>query len=414
MRRGEYRSALGKVALAALLLAPAAMPGVAHATFPGGNGYIYFSGFDPDTPGGYDIWRVRPDGGGLRRLTHQPGAPDATGVFDPSAARNSKRIAFTVGTQATSDVWIMHADGSHREQLTTPAAVPVQGLDQMPGISPNAKRIAFMTTRDTDPMAMGLDYNIWMMRADGSDPGALLDSTGEDYFPEFTPDGQAVVMASEVTGDLDIASVTLAGAPHTSATAITGASNARETTPSVAPDGTRVAFVRYNDALRFDRQLDILSISLDGNDEQPIATDDQLNETSPAYSPNGKKIAYVKPSGIVIADADGSNPKPLKLDPDKVNSPVNLDWGADTKAPHTKITGGPEGAIRSSTARYRFKSNEPASTFECKLDGGAFRACDSPHVLHGLSHGSHVFQVRATDFAHNTDRTPAKARFRVA
>jgi len=310
----------------ALLAVSAFFPATANATFPGDNGYIYFSGQNAD--GKYDIWRVRANGRGLHKLTHQPGAPDELGVSDPSASRHSKRIAFTAGSQATSDVWIMHGDGSHPKQLTMPAPAPVQGLDQMPGISPDAKRIAFMTTRETDPMAMGLDYNIWMMHADGSHQETLLDSTAEDYFPEFTPNGKSVVMASEVTGDLDIASVTLAGAPHTSATAITGASNARDTTPSVSPSGKRVAFVRVNNAAPFDRQLDILSIKLDGSDERPIATDDEINETSPAYSPNGKKIAYLTPSGLVIANADGSHPKRLKLDPDKVSFPATPDWGS--------------------------------------------------------------------------------------
>ena len=189
------KETLGRVGVVALLAVCAFFPATANATFPGDNGYIYFSG--QNAGGNYDIWRVRANGRGLHRLTHQPGAPDELGVSDPSASRNSKRIAFTAGNQATSDVWIMHGDGSHPEQLTMPAPFPVQGLDQMPGISPDAKRIAFMTTRETDPMASGEDYNIWMMRADGSNQRTLLDSTAEDYFPEFTPNGKTVVMASE-------------------------------------------------------------------------------------------------------------------------------------------------------------------------------------------------------------------------
>jgi TolB protein len=326
------KETLGRVGVVALLAVCAFFPATANATFPGDNGYIYFSG--QNAGGNYDIWRVRANGRGLHRLTHQPGAPDELGVSDPSASRNSKRIAFTAGNQATSDVWIMHGDGSHPEQLTMPAPFPVQGLDQMPGISPDAKRIAFMTTRETDPMASGEDYNIWMMRADGSNQRTLLDSTAEDYFPEFTPNGKTVVMASEVTGSLDIASVTLAGAPHTSATAITGgASNALETTPTVSPNGKRVAFVRYDNAAPVDRRRDILSIKLDGTGEQPVATDDQTNESWPAYSPNGKKIAYVRESDvtapdIVVANADGSHRKPLTIDSDKVVFPAGLDWGA--------------------------------------------------------------------------------------
>jgi Tol biopolymer transport system component len=324
MRGGRYREGLIKVGFVTAVVVAAFMPASAGATFPGDNGFIYFAGQNASN-GRYDIWRVKPSGKGLKKLTHQPGAPDAQDLFDPSASRHSKRIAFTVGTQATSDVWIMHGDGSHPKQLTFPAAFPVQGLDQMPGISPDAKRIAFMTTRETDPMAAGEDYDIWTMKADGSNQSALLDVTGEDYFPEFTPNGKSVVMASEVSGDLDIASVTLAGAPHTTpATPITGASNLRETTPSVSPNGKRVAFVRIDAG----GHLDVLSVRMDGSDEQPIADDSTINESFPVYSPDGKKIAYVTPTGIVIAKADGSHPKPLKISSNKVAFVAQLDWGS--------------------------------------------------------------------------------------
>ena len=311
--------------LVALAVCAVAVPATARASFPGGNGDIYFAGRDVDTPSSIDLWRVHPDGDGLRKLTDRAHGP-AEG-FDPSVSKKVTRVAFTVGSQATSDVWIMRPDGSSPKQLTTsPPTVPVQGLDQMPGISPNGRRIAFMTTRETDPMASGLDYNIWMMRSDGSRQKQLLDTTAEDYFPEFTPDGRSVVLASEVTGDLDIAMVPIAGAPHTSATALTGYSNVVETTPTVAPDGESVAFVRRDSSQPFDRQLDVLSVPVGSSTEQPIATDDQINETSPAYSPNGRKIAYVTPSGAVIADADGSDPAPLRLNPNRVFDPAELEW----------------------------------------------------------------------------------------
>jgi TolB protein len=394
--------------LAALALA---LPADSLATFPGGNGYIHFIGRDADDPSSFDIWRVRPDDTGLKKLTDRPGGPDEG--FDPTVARNSKRIAFTVGTQASSDVWVMRANGSNPTQLTFPAADPLQGLDQMPGISPDGRRIVFMTTRTTPPMASGLDYDIWMMNADGSGQTALVDRTGEEYHPEFTPDGQGAVMASEVTGDLDIAQVPIAGAPHDMPTAITGASNLQETLPTVAPDGQNVAFARRDPAQPFDRQFDILSIGIGGGAETPIATDNTVNETSSAFSPDGEKIVYTRPGSLVIANADGSDPEPIDLDEDRVVDPQQPDWAADTKRPRTRITAGPKGDIAQNEARFRFKSNEQASTFECKLDNRPYANCSSPRELNGVGRGSHTFRVRSTDFAGNTDSSPAERKFRV-
>jgi large repetitive protein len=86
---------------------------------------------------------------------------------------------------------------------------------------------------------------------------------------------------------------------------------------------------------------------------------------------------------------------------------------ADTTAPDTTITSGPSGTLKSREAEFTFSSNETGSTFECKLDGGAFAPCTSPAGLSNLSDGTHTFDVKATDAAGNTDPTPASRRWKV-
>lgn len=79
----------------------------------------------------------------------------------------------------------------------------------------------------------------------------------------------------------------------------------------------------------------------------------------------------------------------------------------DTTAPNSSITSGPDATTTSTSADFTFVSDEPGSTFECRLDGASFAACSSPRSYSGLSSGSHTFEVRATDAAGNTDTTPA-------
>jgi hypothetical protein len=85
----------------------------------------------------------------------------------------------------------------------------------------------------------------------------------------------------------------------------------------------------------------------------------------------------------------------------------------DTSPPQTKIDKGPHKKTSKTTAKFRFESSEAGSTFECKLDRKPLRRCRSPKTYRHLRPGRHVFMVRATDAAGNTDATPAKRKFTV-
>jgi hypothetical protein len=86
---------------------------------------------------------------------------------------------------------------------------------------------------------------------------------------------------------------------------------------------------------------------------------------------------------------------------------------ADTTAPDTTIGSGPTGTTSTSSASFSLTASESGSTFECKLDTGAYAGCTSPKAYSGLAAGSHTFSVRATDAAGNTDSTPASRTWTV-
>ncbi len=86
-------------------------------------------------------------------------------------------------------------------------------------------------------------------------------------------------------------------------------------------------------------------------------------------------------------------------------TPESRTWTVDVTAPNTTITSGPTGSVKSTSATFGF-SSEAGASFECKLDGGAFAACQTGKTYENLSDGSHTFSVRATDAAGNTDATP--------
>ena len=88
-------------------------------------------------------------------------------------------------------------------------------------------------------------------------------------------------------------------------------------------------------------------------------------------------------------------------------TPATRSWTIDLTAPNTTIDSAPPALDNDPTPTFTFSSSEPGSTFECRVDGGGWASCSSPHTTGTLADGSHTFDVRATDTAGNTDGTPA-------
>jgi hypothetical protein len=86
----------------------------------------------------------------------------------------------------------------------------------------------------------------------------------------------------------------------------------------------------------------------------------------------------------------------------------------DATPPGTSISSGPSASTTSTSASFAFTATQAGSTFECKLDAGAYAACTSPKTYSGLSFGSHTFSVRAIDPAGNADATPATQTWTIA
>jgi hypothetical protein len=83
---------------------------------------------------------------------------------------------------------------------------------------------------------------------------------------------------------------------------------------------------------------------------------------------------------------------------------------ADTDPPETSIR---RTKVRDDDVKVTFRSDEPGSTFECKLDRRPFRPCTSPRRVRNLDDGRHRFKVRAIDAAGNTDPSAARSRFEI-
>ncbi|MGH2785871.1 MAG: hypothetical protein ACRDJ1_11460 [Actinomycetota bacterium] len=151
---------------------------------PDGASIVYSSRRD----GNWEIYRVRPDGTGLRRLTNDA-AFDAAPVWSPDGA---DLIAFSSDRGGVdSHLYLMNSDGTGVRRLTS-------GDDEaVPDWSPDGRLIAYAGFS-------GGNADIWVIGVDGSDPHRLTTASLFQYTPRWSPDGRWIAFEGYVGDNPDI------------------------------------------------------------------------------------------------------------------------------------------------------------------------------------------------------------------
>jgi hypothetical protein len=95
-----------------------------------------------------------------------------------------------------------------------------------------------------------------------------------------------------------------------------------------------------------------------------------------------------------------------------VVSPLTFREPLDRDRPNTHLTTRPRPRGGNRTPTIRFSSTPGGASFQCRLDGRAWKRCKSPLRLKRLPYGTHVLTVRAV-LDGLADRTPARCAFTV-
>jgi Tol biopolymer transport system component len=104
------------------------------------------------------------------------------GDLDPSVDRQSGRIVFSSSRTGNRNLWMAKADGSDPIPLTSGTAI-----DERPSFSPDGQQIAFMSDRDGK-------RGIWLMSAQGGAPKLLAHEIVLDTLA-WSRDGQQIMFA---------------------------------------------------------------------------------------------------------------------------------------------------------------------------------------------------------------------------
>ena len=289
------------IALAGLaLLAPAA-----SASFAGENGRIYFSTSRQGQGIMPALFSMTPRGTDIQPVAELPGAQDEVAV-----SPDGTQLAFYTWRQrAFADLWTAGADGSD------PLKLVELGTNAQPAFTADGETIAY---HGIVPLPGDLHAeHIYTVPADGSGPGGdpLIDGPGDKHrWPTFSSDGMLMAFTqydprpSVSNEDWNVYVADADGSDRGRVSDLEG----DEYAPDFAPDGSRIVF--WSRA-RLRDESDIYSVRPDGTGLKRLTPRDGISEWAPDYSPNGKKIVYMRKAGkntdIFKMNADGSHRRAL-------------------------------------------------------------------------------------------------------
>jgi Tol biopolymer transport system component len=311
------------IAILTALVLVLAVPSVARATMPGRNGSIVFTA---GTDAGAQLFTVRPNGTGLRQITHVDG--DA---LNADWSPGGERIVFALGSETAARIAVVRAAGSHLGILPQPDGV----FDDQPSFSPDGRRIYF----ERYTVATN-DDAIWSMKADGTDQRRILGPFPNGFVtdPNVSPDGRNLTFQGwdgSLVGpppDLEPARALF--------TARIDGSHIRRIRPfrsdqtvkaDWSPNGLRLAVTENANHFKPDDSANIVTMRPDGTHRRRLTHfhDGATNAYLGSYSPDGRWLVFRLEKdglfGLYRMRPDGSHLREiLPLSPFR---PSLIDWG---------------------------------------------------------------------------------------
>ena len=199
--------------------------------------------------------------------------------------------------------------------MPTPTPTPVTLPSYVDG-----GRVAFHSNRDGN-------NEIYVMGCDGASPTRLTNNSAEDKEPSWAKGGKLAFSSNRNSdGGFDIYLLTLS--PWGLERLTTSA--AKDESPALSPDGTKLAFVSDRDG---DAEIHVLTLS---DKSVTQITSNTHNDKDPDWSSDGTKIVFASDRDgdwdVFIANADGSSPTNLTDSPSDDSNKYDDRWPSLAKA----------------------------------------------------------------------------------
>jgi Tol biopolymer transport system component len=260
---------------------------------------------------------VRPNGRGLRQITHVAG--DASG---PDWSPDGRLITFTIETPDSAQIAIVNADGSG---LAILPKAPGNLIEVDSSFMPSGRRIVFGSFN-------GVVETTWSMKLDGTDRRRITDVSGTD--PNVSPDGRQLSFLG-FNGEPGGTALFVSAIDGSRPLPITPFSFNVGFKTDWSPDGRRLAFIHNVDLVRPGESVNVATINPNGTGLRFVTTfrGGQVNAFNGSYSPDGRWIVFRLEdhgrSGMYKIRPDGTHLRPILAVSDF--APRYIDWGPNTR-----------------------------------------------------------------------------------
>jgi Tol biopolymer transport system component len=242
-------------------------------------------------------------------------------------------IAFSSNRDGDFELYVMRPDGSGLRQLThNKESGANQARDESPSWSPDGRRIAFVSTRDHSGNPLS-SYEIYVVHADGGNERRLTANRLGEFDPAWTNDGRIVFGAcGRDLRTCRLESIRPDGSDRKRFGTLPASVILFGT--ALSPDGSQLAFARPERGNIWAwRNTDLYVTEVDGPDERPL-TDDPANDGAAAWSPDGSTILFAsdrdRNGECLFHDCVGHAPELYVMDADGSDE-TRLTWSQATE-----------------------------------------------------------------------------------
>lgn len=236
----------------------------------------------------------------------------AIGLSPPARATSGK--AETIAFVRESDergIWLVRADGTET-RLT-------RGQDYRPDWSPDGRWMVFQRFD-------GGGSDIYVVRADGSHLLALTED-GDNYHPSWSPDGTRIAFGHGTGREGEIELMDADGAHRVQLTH----NDEEDLRPTWSPDGSTLCVGRGPG-----RSSDLYLVPVDGGAETRL-TRTSAHDQDPSWSPNGRWIVFARRRTNYAQDQDLFLIHPAGSGLRRVTYNRALDWAPSWSPDGTRV-----------------------------------------------------------------------------